>query len=49
VSKVACTQCGRNIALHELETKTVAQSGGFSTNYRCPFCRSDIDDVAEQL
>jgi hypothetical protein len=31
--------------MHELETRTVAQRDDFETNYRCPFCRSDIKDV----
>ncbi len=49
VPKVPCPDCRRNIAFHELETKTVAQSNGFSTNYRCPFCRNVIRNVAELL
>jgi hypothetical protein len=35
--------------MHELEAKTVAQSGGFDTRYRCPFCHEDLEDVAENL
>jgi len=35
--------------MHELEANTVAQSAGFSTSYRCPYCRQDIDDVADHL
>lgn len=49
VTKVACPDCGRSIAMHELETRTVAQRNDFRTNYRCPFCRSDINDVGELL
>ncbi|WP_217493286.1 hypothetical protein [Haladaptatus sp. W1] len=49
MSKVACPDCRRNIAFHELETRTIAQSSGFSTNYRCPFCRNAIENVAELL
>ncbi len=47
--KVACPECGRDIAMHELEAKTVTQRDGFETRYRCPFCRSDLDDVTENL
>ncbi|WP_458188899.1 hypothetical protein [Haladaptatus sp. NG-WS-4] len=47
--KVSCPDCRRNIAFHELETNTVAQSDGFSTSYRCPFCRNTIENVAELL
>ena len=47
VTKVACPDCGRSIAMHELETRTVAQRNDFQTNYRCPFCRSDINDVGD--
>jgi len=35
--------------MHELETRTVAQRNDFQTSYRCPFCRSDINDVGELL
>jgi hypothetical protein len=35
--------------MHELEAKTVAQSDGFATRYRCPFCRSDVDDVSGNI
>ncbi|MFH5799593.1 hypothetical protein [Haladaptatus sp. DYF46] len=47
--KVSCPDCRRKIGFHELETRTVAQSSGFSTNYRCPFCRNAIENVAELL
>ena len=47
--KVHCPECDRQIAMHELEAKTVAQSGGFNTRYRCPFCRADVEDVTSQL
>ena len=49
VTKVACPDCSRSIAMHELETKTVAQRNDFQTNYRCPFCRSDINNVGDLL
>ncbi|MFB6124308.1 MAG: hypothetical protein ABEJ78_12725 [Haloferacaceae archaeon] len=49
MSKVTCTDCSRKIAMHELEAKTTAVSGGFSTRYRCPFCHTEMDDVASQL
>ena len=47
--KMDCPDCGRSIAVHELEAKTVAQSSGFKTRYRCPFCRSDVEDVQKRL
>lgn len=47
--KVQCGCCDRSVGMHELEAKTVAQTSGFDTRYRCPFCRSDIDDVAENI
>lgn len=46
VPKFDCPDCDRGIAMHELETRTVAQSNGFETNYRCPFCGADFEDVA---
>ena len=49
MTKVSCPDCERNIAMHELETQTVAQRSEFQTNYRCPFCRFDIQNVAELL
>ena len=49
VPKVNCPDCGRQIGMHELEAKTTAQSGGFSTRYRCPFCQTDMDDVADRM
>lgn len=49
VPKVQCPDCDRRIAMHELEANTVAQSSGFATNYRCPFCRTDVKDVTEHL
>jgi transposase-like protein len=49
VPKVDCPECERGIAMHELETRTIAQSTGFETTYRCPFCRSGFDDVAELM
>lgn len=49
VPKVQCPDCGRQIAMHELEANTVAQSSGFDTSYRCPFCRSDVDDVTNHM
>ena len=47
--KVTCAQCGRDIAMHELEAKTVARRSGFDTRYRCPFCHEDVNDVADNL
>lgn len=47
--KVNCPDCGRDIGMHELETKTVAQSDGFDTRYRCPFCRTEMNDVTEYI
>jgi hypothetical protein len=35
--------------MHELEAKTVAQSSGFNTRYRCPFCRADVGDVSDNF
>jgi len=35
--------------MHELQTRTIARSTGFDTSYRCPFCRSDFDEVADLL
>ncbi len=49
VPKVQCPDCERQIAMHELEAKTVAQSSGFDTHYRCPFCRTDVNNVTEHL
>lgn len=46
VPKFDCPDCDRGIAMHELETRTVAQRTGFKTNYRCPFCGADFEDVA---
>ncbi|MFB6111138.1 MAG: hypothetical protein ABEJ35_01235 [Halobacteriaceae archaeon] len=40
-----CPDCEESIAMHELETRTVAQSSGFRTTYRCPFCHADFEDV----
>ena len=47
--KVNCPECGKDIAMHELEAKTIAQSSGFDTHYRCPFCRADMDDVSNRI
>jgi hypothetical protein len=46
---VRCEGCGRDIAMHELEAKTVTQRDGFSTRYRCPFCHEGIEDIAGSL
>jgi len=35
--------------MHELGTRTVAQPGGFKTTYRCPFCRTDFDDIKAMM
>ena len=47
--KLACPDCERDVAMHELDTQTVAQRSGFQTTYRCPFCRSNFDDVRDML
>lgn len=49
VPDIECPDCGQVIAMHELETRTVAQSNGFLTTYRCPFCRADFEDVKQLL
>ena len=46
---IECPECDRVIAMRELETRTVAQSSGFNTTYRCPFCRADFEDVKQLL
>lgn len=48
-SKIACPDCDRGVAMHEIETRTIAQKGEFQTNYRCPFCRSDFEDVTKMF
>lgn len=45
MTKLSCPDCSRSIAMHELETRTVAQRSKFQTSYCCPFCRTDIPDV----
>lgn len=47
--KLDCPDCGRGIAMHELETQTVAQATGFETSYRCPFCRTDFEEVKQLM
>ena len=47
--KLNCPDCRREIGMHELKAKTTACSGGFSTKYRCPFCRTDMDSVADYM
>ena len=49
MSKVVCPDCSRDVAMHELDTQTVAAGGTFTTTYRCPFCRTAFDDVAAML
>lgn len=49
VPKLDCPDCGRGIAMHELETRTVAQTTGFETSYRCPFCRADFEEVKQLM
>lgn len=46
---LACPDCGREVAMRELDTRTVARPNGFETTYCCPFCRSDVEDVGELL
>ncbi|SFR33930.1 hypothetical protein SAMN04488124_0380 [Halogeometricum limi] len=47
--KVLCTECGRDVGMHELEAKTTTQRSGFNTRYRCPYCRTDMEDVASRF
>lgn len=47
--KMGCPDCGRDVAMHELDTQTVARRNGFQTTYRCPFCRANFEDVTELL
>jgi DNA-directed RNA polymerase subunit RPC12/RpoP len=47
--KLVCPDCTRKVAMHELDTQTVAAGGEFTTTYRCPFCRTAFDDVAAML
>lgn len=47
--QLECPDCSEDIAMHELETRTVAQTSGFKTTYRCPFCHSDFEDVATMM
>lgn len=47
--KLTCPDCDREVGVHELETKTVARTQGFDTHYRCPFCRSDVENVFERM
>jgi DNA-directed RNA polymerase subunit RPC12/RpoP len=47
--KLVCPDCSRDVAMHELDTQTVAAGGEFTTTYRCPFCRTAFDDVAAML
>lgn len=49
MSDLECPECGRAIAIYELETRTVAQTEGFRTTYQCPFCRAEFEDVAPLL
>jgi DNA-directed RNA polymerase subunit M/transcription elongation factor TFIIS len=49
VTKLECPECETSIAMHELETRTVAQSEGFETFYRCPYCGADFEDVAQMM
>lgn len=45
VPDIECPECGRRIATHELETRTVATQDEFETTYRCPYCGGDFPDV----
>ena len=49
VPKVRCPECGRDVAMHELEARTVAQRSGFKTTYRCPFCRAEFDSPSDNF
>jgi DNA-directed RNA polymerase subunit RPC12/RpoP len=44
VPETECPECGREIAMHELETRTVATRDEFETTYRCPYCGHDFED-----
>ena len=47
--KLVCPDCTRDVAMHELDTQTVAQRSGFQTTYRCPFCRANFEDVKDLI
>lgn len=47
--EIECPECGRAIAMHELETRTVATREEFETTYRCPYCGADFEDVSGLL
>ncbi|MDS0295808.1 hypothetical protein [Halogeometricum luteum] len=47
--KVLCTECGRDVGMHELEAKTTTRRDGFDTRYRCPYCRTDMEEVASRF
>jgi transposase-like protein len=49
VPTLDCPDCEESIAMHELETRTVAQSSGFRTSYRCPFCHADFEDIEAMM
>lgn len=49
VPDIDCPECEAEIAMHELETKTIAQSEGFETNYVCPYCGAVFEDVSGLL
>jgi hypothetical protein len=35
--------------MHEIEARTVTETTGFATNYRCPFCRADFDEISDNM
>jgi uncharacterized C2H2 Zn-finger protein len=45
VPDLECPDCERIITMLDLETRTVAQSDGFRTTYRCPYCGAEFEDV----
>jgi transposase-like protein len=49
MTKVSCPDCDQHIAVHEIEARTVTETTGFATNYRCPFCRADFDEIGDNM
>jgi len=44
VPDIECPECDRRIAMHELETRTVARPDEFETTYQCPYCGHVFED-----
>jgi len=49
MTKLLCPDCAREVAMHELDTQTIAAHGKFTTTYRCPFCRAPFEDVRAMM